>query len=236
MMSDEAQRTLSGYKSNVHEQGEYENPNEGKPALSDTEEYVLRLNKPPKVIQQTKTKEKDGIKKNIKVDTAVCEFIEKDTKNIVVAFFRVDSLNFSTEDAYESGVIRFFKKIKNPLVEGVAPDWDNYFIPGIRFRSRVVVKLGPDKLPTGVYYLDVPTCRPLLPSDKAGEDFEKPPQTTMPPKPSPEASELANAKLIAHGCANRTDALQRLADAKIDGSIIAAFVRASNAGEITYPI
>jgi hypothetical protein len=58
----------------------------------------------------------------------------------------------------------------------------------------------------------------------------------MPAKPSPDALNLANAKLIVHGCANRTDALQRLADAKVGDEIITAFVKASSAGQITYPI
>ena len=39
----EQQRTLAGYKSKVHEAGEFENPNEGKPPLNDSEGYVLRL-------------------------------------------------------------------------------------------------------------------------------------------------------------------------------------------------
>lgn len=233
-MSDEAQRTLAGYKSTVHAQENFENPNTGKVPLNDSDEYVLRLTKIPRVIKQNKTKEKDGITKTIVVDTAVCEFEEKEHKNIVAAFFRVDNLNFSIEDKFESGVIRFFKKIKTPLVEGQEPNWENHFIPGMRFRSRVVIGLDNNKQTTGIYYLDVPTCRPLLPSDKAGEGFEKPAAT--PPQTAPEASDLANAKLIVHGCTNRTDALQRLTDAKVSDTIITAFVKASSAGQITYPI
>ena len=45
----EQQKTLTGYKSQVHEQGEFENPNEGKIPLDDSEEYVFRLVSVPKV-------------------------------------------------------------------------------------------------------------------------------------------------------------------------------------------
>ena len=48
-MSDGQTRTLAGYKSKVHEQGEFENPNEGKPPLNDSDEYVLRLTEFPHV-------------------------------------------------------------------------------------------------------------------------------------------------------------------------------------------
>lgn len=230
-MTDE-QRSLAGYKSKIHEQEDFENPNEGKPILDDSEEYILQLVSFPRVIVQTKTKEKkDGTKMSVKVDTAVCEFEEKETKNKVAAFFRVDSLNFSEDEAFESGIIRFFKKIKHPLVEGVEPVWDQYFVVGMRFRARVVVKKDKDKKPTGTYYLDVPTCRPLLPSDKTGEDFAKDPA----PAEKPDAT-LANAKLIVKGAANFNDALQRLGDAKVSDEIIAAFVQANTKGQITYPI
>jgi hypothetical protein len=238
----ENQRTLSGYKSAIHEPEDFENVNEGKPLLDDITEYVLKLMGSPRVINGTATKKKkDGSETKIDVERAVCEFEEKLTQNKVVAFFRVDSLNFAQspdEEQFESGVIKFFKKIKHPLVEGVAPDWDKYFIPGMRFRSRVVVKTKVDKDKNVItsYYLDVPTVRPLLPSDKAGEDFapSEPAQTST-AAPAPSAL-LANAKLVVHGAANMTDALQRLADAKVTDEVIAAFVQANGKGQITYPI
>lgn len=234
-MTDE-QQLLTGYKSKVHEQGDFENPNEGKPFLEDTDEYVLTLIATPRVIPQTKIKEdKSGIKKSIKVDTAVCEFQEKNTKNVVVAFFRVDSLNFSSDESFESGVIRFFRKIKHPLTEGVSPDWGNYFIPGMRFRSRVVVKTDKDtKKPTGIYYLDVPTCRPLLASDTVGEDFEQP--STDAPKTNSTALCLANAKLIVKGCQNRSEAILKLYEAKVPNEIMDAFKAADDDKLIVYPI
>jgi len=241
-MTEQQQRTLSGYKSAIHEQEDFENVNEGKPLLDDVTEYVLRLTGSPRVINATATKKaKDGSEKKIQVEKAVCEFEEKLTLNKVVAFFRVDSLNFAQspdEEQFESGVIRFFKKIKHPLVEGVAPNWDDYFTPGMRFRARVVVKTKVDKDKNVItsYYLDVPTVRPLLPNDKAGEDFVKEAPAQTPPATTAPSALLANAKLVVHGAANMTDALQRLADAKVTDEVIAAFVQANAKGQITYPI
>ena len=234
-MSDEQQRSLAGYKSKVHEQGEYENPNEGKPILDDAEEYVLRLTKFPhvKTFDQLK-KFKDGTEKIVKVDKAICEFEERDTKNIVIAFFRVDSLNFSEDESFESGVVRFFKKIKCPLPENTPPDWTQFFIVGMRFRARVVIKKDQDNKPNGNYYLDVPTCRPLLPSDKAREDFG----TTNNDAPQTNASvdSLANIKIIITGCVNSTTAYQRLLEAKVPPETIQAFLAADKRGEIGYPV
>ncbi len=228
-------RSLAGYKSTIHEQGDFENPNEGKPALDDSEEYVLRLTKFPNVKTFDQVKEKkDGSRTTIKVDKAICEFEEQNTKNIVTAFFRVDSLNFSEEESFESGVVRFFKKIKNPLPENVSPDWTQYFIVGMRFRARVVLGKGQDKKPNGNYYLDVPTCRPLLPSDKAREDFGL---------TAPDASQtntngisLEKAKQIVVGCVDKDSAYQRLLDAKVQVDIVQAFLAADKAGQIAYPI
>ena len=36
-MTGEPQKSLAGYKSKVHEQGEFDNPNDGKPLLNDSE-------------------------------------------------------------------------------------------------------------------------------------------------------------------------------------------------------
>ena len=224
----EEQRTLSGYKSKVHEQGEFENPNEGKPPLTEFDEYTLRLTAFPKVKTFQQLKKINGVEKAINVDKAIIVFEEETTKNEVVSLMRVDSLNFSEDDAFESAIIRFFRKIGHPLVEGVEPNWDDYFVVGMRFLARVAVGKDDKKVPNGKYYLDVPTCRPLKGTVA--------PATTMPPKPAPEASDLANAKFVCHGCANRADALQRLADANVNASVITAFVKASSAGLITYPI
>lgn len=234
-MSDEQQRSLVGYKSKVHEAGDFENPNEGKPPLDDSEEYVLRLTKFPNVKTFDQIKEKkDGTRVTIKVDKAICEFEERDTKNIVTAFFRVDSLNFSEDESFESGIVRFFKKIKNPLPENAAPDWTQYFIVGMRFRGRVVIGKGQDKKPNGNYYLDVPTCRPLLASDKAREDFG----TTSSDAPQTAASvdSVAKAKIIIVGCADSATAYQRLLEAKAQPELIQAFLLADKRGEIAYPV
>lgn len=232
---DQQQRSLAGYKSKVHEAGDFENPNEGKPVLDDSEEYVLRLTKFPNVKTFDQIKEKkDGTRATIKVDKAICEFEERDTKNIVTAFFRVDSLNFSDDESFESGVVRFFKKIKNPLPENIAPDWTQYFIVGMRFRGRVVIGKGQDKKPNGNYYLDVPTCRPLLPSDKAREDFGT--TASDAPKTDANAVSLAKAKILVVGCENFDAAYGRLLDAKVIPEVIQAFMAADKRGEIQYPI
>lgn len=235
----EEQRSLAGYKSKVHEAGEFENPNEGKPLLNDTDEYVLQLAKFPHVKEFSQIKErKDGSRVTVKVDKAICEFVEESTRNIVTTFFRVDSLNFSDDESFESAVVRFFKKIKAPIPENAEPEWDRHFIVGMRFRARVAIGKDEKKVPNGKYFLDVPTCRPLLPSDKhpdavaSAQDNAKQTSTAA---GSPSAL-LANAKLVVHGAANMTDALQRLSDAKVPDDIIAAFVQANSKGQITYPV
>jgi len=235
-MIDEQQRSLAGYKSKVHEQGDFENPNEGKPILDDAEEYVLRLTKFPnvKTFDQVKDK-KDGTRVTAKVDKTICEFEERDTKNIITAFFRVDSLNFSEDELYESAVVRFFKKIKNPLPENVAPDWTQYFVVGMRFRARVVIGKGQDKKPNGNYYLDVPTCRPLLASDKAREDFE--PSNTQPTKASQEpAATLSTALLLAHNAKDFKEAMSMLEKAQASKDVVMALFQANLDGKITFPI
>lgn len=234
----EQQRTLSGYKSQIHEQEDFENVNEGKPLLDDVTEYVLKLTASPRVIKSTATKKKkDGSETKIDVDKAVCEFEEKQTQNKVVAFFRVDSLNFAQspdEEQFESGVIRFFKKIKHPLVEGIVPNWDEYFVPGMRFRARVVVKTKVDKDKNVItsYYLDVPTVRPLLPSDKAGEDFAKetPAQTTT------SDGTLANALLLAKGAKDFNSAMDMLKAAGCSKEVAMALFNANLDGKVTFPI
>lgn len=233
-MTDE-QQTLAGYKGKVQEPGEFANPNEGKPVLNDNDEYVLKLATFPRVIDQKQPKEKrDGTKYMEDVQKAVCEFEEPITKNIVTAFFRVDKLNFAEEDAYRSGIIRFFQKIGNPLPEHVYPDWTQFFIVGMRFRSRIVV--GIDKAPSGVktpngrYYLDVPTCRKLLASDTAGESFAA---TTQ---PQTSTGSLSNALLLAKGSKDRTEALDKLTKAMAPKELTLAFFNADLTGEIKYPI
>jgi len=222
-MTDE-QRSLAGYKSKVHEQGEFENPNEGKPPLNDTDEYVFRLNAFPRVKTFNQIKEKkDGTRTTIKVDKAICDFEEAQTKNIVTAFFRVDSLNFSEDESFESGVVRFFKKIKHPLAEGVEPDWEQYFVTGMRFRGRVVLGKGQDKKPDGRYYLDVPTCRPLLPNDKNDG-------TTA------SDGTLANALLLAKGAKDFNSAMDMLKAAGAAKDVAMALFNANLDGNVKFPI
>lgn len=227
-MTDE-QRSLSGYKSTVHEQGEFENPNDGKPLLNENDEYIIRLKSFPRVkaFQQVKEK-KDGSRTTISVDKAICEFEDVASGNTITAFFRIDSLNFSEDESYQSAIIRFFKKIGNPLTEGISPDWDKMFVVGMRFRGRVVVGRGADKQPDGRYYLDIPTCRKLLPSDTAGESFGAQIQDAP--------NLLANALLLAKGAKDIHVAMDMLQKAGTTKEVVMALFRADLDGKVTYPI
>lgn len=242
-MTDE-QRSLAGYKGSVHDAQDFDNPNEGKPLLDDSVEYVFKLisypDRPnPRVITREVEKEnkKTREKKKVKVDSAVCVYEEEITKNEVVSILNIDSLNFSDDDTYQSAVVKFFKKIKTPLVEGVYPVWENYFLPGMRFRGRVVVKQKKDKDGNTItnYYLDIPTCRPILPSDMHPDALATLP-TNNAPKTNEAALSLANAKLIVKGCASRADALCRLYEARVSEDVVDAFKAADDAKQIAYPI
>jgi hypothetical protein len=230
----EEQQTIAGYKGKVQEPGEFKNPNEGKPPLNEDDEYVLQLIALPRVVHQKQEKEKkDGTKHFEDVDMAFCDFEEKTTKNIVSARFRIDKLNYSDEDKYRSGVLNFFHKIGHDIPEHTYPDWTQYFIVGMRFRSRI--KIGYDKTPTGVkvvngrFWLDGPTCRKLLASDTAGEDFQTPAQL------KPDAS-LANALLLAKGAKDGHEALNKLKQANATKELTMAFFNADLEGKVTYPI
>jgi hypothetical protein len=191
------------------------------------------------VIQREVEKEnrKTGEKKKVQTDVAVCVYIEEQTGNEVISMLRVDSLNFSEDDAFQSAAIKFFKKIKNPISEGTYPDWSRYFIPGMRFRGRVVVKQKKDKDNNVVtnYYLDIPTCRPILPSDMHPDAAATLPANNA-PKTDEKALSLANAKLIVKGCANRSEAVMRLYEAKAPADIMDAFKDADEKKLIAYPI
>lgn len=230
----EEQRTLAGYKSKITEPGDFQNPNEGKQPLTEFDEYIFRLVKFPyvKVFKQQK-KTNDGSLKTEEVEKAICEFEESTTGNIATAFFRVDKLNFSEDESFRSAIIRFFHKIGHPLHEGIEPNWVDFFVVGMRFRCRVVV--GTDvkegkKIPNHKYYIDIPTCRPLLPTDTAGESF-----AVEPPIQKPDPS-LANALLLAKGSKDRTQALDALAKANAPKELTIAFFNADLADRIKYPI
>jgi hypothetical protein len=228
----EEQRSLMGYKSKIHEQGDFENPNEGKPQLTEFDEYIFRLKSFPKVKTFPQVKEKkDGTRIKIDVDKAICEFEEEITHNVVVVFFRIDSLNFPEDEQYESAVIRFFKKIKTPLVEGDSPEWDRYFIVGMRFRGRVVVGKGQDKVPNGTYYLDVPTCRPILESDKH-PDAVSAMQNEL---PGQEMS-IETIKLLIKGSKNKDEGTIKLYEAKQSSNTVQVFLAAVRDGKISFPV
>ncbi len=228
-MTGETQRTLTGYKSNVREPGEFENPNEKKPLLDDSMEYVFHLKEMPTVRQFKELKDnKDGTRSTITKDKAICEFIEESTGNVVNAFFRVDSLNFSDDESFESAVIRFFRKIKKPLPEFAEPIWNEHFITGMRFRGRVQLGLDKDKNPTRKYYLDVPTCRPILESDKH-------PEAVAASKEN-DAATLANALFLAKGAKDHNEAMDMLKKANVSKDIAMAFFQADLDGILKYPI
>jgi hypothetical protein len=244
-MTEPKQRTLSGYKSKVHTQEDFKNPNEGKPLLNDSDEYIFKLIKEPHIIQRPqKKKNKEGVETTITVDKAVCEFEEKATKNIVAVFFRVDSLNFANtpeEEPFESAVVKFFKKIKSPLPEDTELELGKYLVVGMRFRSRVVVKIEKDPEGNTItrYFMDIPTVRKLLPADTAGEDFDKHPDSIAPQTSTETPTNaflLANAKYAAHGAANMGDALQRLADAQVSSECIQALIDANGKQLLTFPL
>jgi hypothetical protein len=233
------QRSLSGYKSKIQEPGDFENPNEGKPLLTEFDEYIWKLKAFPhvKVFKQQK-KLKDGTTKMEDVEKAIVEFEEQSTGNIAMSFFRVDKLNFSEDESYRSAIIRFFHKIGHPLPEGVEPEWDKFFIVGMRFRARAVV--GTDvvegkKVPNHKYYIDIPTCRPLLPSDTAGEGFA---ETAKPEKPKPDenAASLANALLLVKGSKDSKEALDKLKAMNASKDVTLAFFNADLEGKVTYPV
>ena len=224
----EEQRSLMGYKSKVHEQGEFENPNEGKTPLTEFDEYILQLKSFPKVksFQQVKEK-KDGTRITVQVDKAICEFEDELHHNIVTAFFRVDSLNFSEDESFESAVIRFFRRIGAPLVEGIEPEWDRCFIVGMRFRGRVVIGKDAEKKPNGNYYLDVPTCRPLLQSDKHPEAVAA---------VQSDGLSVENIRFIIKGAKTKDDAMITLVETKQSVSTIQNYLAAVVSGKITFPV
>jgi hypothetical protein len=104
----------------------------------------------------------------------------------------------------------------------------------MRFRARVVIGKGADKKPNGNYYLDVPTCRPILPSDKARADFGT--TSSDAPKTNANAVSLAKTLIVAVGCVDSISAYQRLLDAKVQPEAIQEFLAADKRGDITYPI
>ncbi len=222
------QRTLAGYKSKINEGTDFENPNEGKPLLNEDDEYILRLTKFPHVITRPQEKKrKDGTVYTIQTEKAVCEFEDTATKNIITAFFRVDSINFSEDESFDSGIVRFFRKIGHPLIDGQEPKWEDYFVVGMRFRSRVVVDRERDanKKPTGKYFLDVPTCRKLMASD----------MTEQPEPPKPDGT-LLNALLIAKGAKDHNEAMDKLNAAGASKELAMALFNANLDGLVKYPI
>jgi len=241
--ADQSQKSLDGYKSEVQEKTNFDNVNKGKPLLNSDDEYIFRLTKFPHVISVLQFKDlKDGTKTQVKVDKAVCEFSEQNSGNVVTAFFRIDKLNFSDEEAYRSAIIKFFHKIGQPLSEYKSPNWTEKFVVGMRFRARVVVKSGMDKdgFASVKYYLDVPTVRKLL-----ATDF---PNTSQPAPESPQ--QPANAPtmqdqydynqimliLKGSGINEVSAAMMRLMESKAAPAIIQAFLQMDKEGKIKYPL
>ena len=108
----EGQVDLGNYKSEVVEQKSFDDQNKGKPLLNTDDEYVFSLIKFPHGYKKVDTKtNSDGSTTSVTKLMAVCEFEEKQTKNIVTTQFRIDKLNFGTDEKFRSGVVKFFQKL-----------------------------------------------------------------------------------------------------------------------------
>jgi hypothetical protein len=173
-------------------------------------------------------KDKQGKETVIQVDKAICEFEEEGTKNIVLAFWRVDSLNFSDDD-FESAILRFFRRIGTPVSTDGDIDWSNYFLPGMRFRARVAIGKGADKKPNGKYFLDVPTCRKILASDMHPDAA-----ATLPTANASAA--LTNALYLAKGAKDFHEAMAMLEKAQASKEVTMALFQANLDSAVRYPI
>jgi hypothetical protein len=239
-MTGNEQRSLAGYKSKVKEQGDFDNPNEGKTLLKDDEEYVFRLKAMPKVKPITdKKKGKDGVEHDVVSDKAICIFEDEDNHNEVVAIFKIDSLNFTDEEKFESGVIKFFKKIKAPLPYGKdVEDWSIHFVVGMRFRGRVVIKAKKDKEGNIItnYYLDVPTCRPVTLTDKHPDAVASTQENAAKTTTAKPDAALANALLLAKGAKDFNTAMDMLKAAGSSKEVAMALFNANLDGKVTFPV
>jgi len=104
----------------------------------------------------------------------------------------------------------------------------------MRFRGRVVVGRDEKKLPNGKYFLDVPTCRPLLPSDKH-PDAVASAQENATKTPTSDAT-LANALLLAKGSKDFNSAMDALKAQGANKEVAMALFNANLDGKITFPI
>jgi hypothetical protein len=228
----EGQIDLSNYRSEVVEQKTFDDQNKGKPLLNSDDEYVFKLIKFPHGYKKVdETKNDDGTVKSVTKTMAVCEFEDQTHKNIVTTQFRIDKLNFGTDEKYKSGVVKFFQKLGSPLTENKTPDWKDHFVPGMRFRGRVVVKTMKDKDNKDVtkYYLDVPTVRKLMASDTAGESF------AQPTAQKPDAS-LANALFLAKGAKDFHEAMAMLEKANASKEVTMALFQANLDNAVHFPL
>ena len=229
----EQQIDIGNYQGEVVERKNFEDQNKGKALLNSDDEYIFTLLKFPRGFP--KKEEKINADKSVTTvhkTMAVCEFEERDSKNVVVTMFRVDKLNFGEDEKFRSGVVKFFQKLGTPLPENKYPNWKEHFIVGMRFRGRVVIKTEKDKDNNTVmkYYLDVPTVRKLLPSDKAGEDFSRGDSNAK-----PDAS-LANALLLCKGAKDFNTAMDMLKAAGSSKEVAMALFNANLDGKVTFPV
>ena len=109
----------------------------------------------------------------------------------------------------------------------------------MRFRGRVAIgkeeKEG-KKVPNGKYFLDVPTCRPILPSDMhpdAAATLNTPQTDAKAPTAN---ADLLNALILVKGSKDITEAAFKLAEAKAPHELSLAFQTAMSEGKITFPI
>jgi hypothetical protein len=223
---------IGNYQGEVVERKNFEDQNKGKALLNSDDEYIFTLLKFPRGFPKKEEKiNADKSVTTVNKTMAVCEFEERDSKNVVVTMFRVDKLNFGEDEKFRSGVVKFFQKLGTPLPENKYPNWKEHFIVGMRFRGRVVIKTEKDKDNNTVmkYYLDVPTVRKLLPGDKVGEAFSSDTQ------PKPDAS-LANALLLAKGATDFNTAMSLLQSAQASKEVTMALFQANLDGKVTFPI
>lgn len=223
---------IGNYQGEVVERKNFEDQNKGKVLLNSDDEYIFTLTTFPRGFPKKEEKiNADKSVTTVNKTMAVCEFEERDSKNIVVTMFRIDKLNFGEDETFRSGVVKFFQKLGAPLQENKYPNWKEHFIVGMRFRGRVVIKTEKNKDNNTVikYYLDVPTVRKLHPSDKAGEAFS----SDTPSKPD---ASLSNALLLAKGATDFNTAMSLLKSAQASKEVTMALFQANLDGKVTFPI
>ena len=210
---------IGNYKGTIVDSTSFANKNIGKARLNDQDDYTFELQK---------TILKKGVKnfKGNTVDKVFLILTEIKSKNELVIGFRIDKLNWSTDDKpqFVSPVINFFTKIGMPIPKGVYPDWTQYFVPSMKFKARVTPLLKEGEL-SDQYTLELATVKKYNPADHPVA-----PQTA--PVAISDADALQSIGLLCKGSTTNVEALQSIANP----DLIAKFVQLDKAGKIQYPI